>query len=272
VLGITTYQEALRALGSMLEGGTRVDLKEAPEQACVHLTTESVQREIGAAELQEIVLASRARRGTPQAPQQPTSPTADLLRAVGFALDELYALGVDLELRPDALAVRFRDRNLRPRELTYIAEEMEDLRQAAAQRRKGDPLRRVLILHDDAETIGPLRELLVAEFAVQVLPWLYAPAVVQSGDPPDAILTRAAVDPTAMLEVIRTLRAARRTAGLPILVVGAPASGLDAAAAFAAGADDVLQEPFMPAQLRARLRTCLLRRRGDEQTRRRVDK
>jgi DNA-binding response OmpR family regulator len=43
-------------------------------------------------------------------------------------------------------------------------------------------------------------------------------------------------------------------------MVGAPSAGLDSDAAFAAGADDVLQEPMMPAQLRARLRTSLLRR------------
>jgi DNA-binding response OmpR family regulator len=118
----------------------------------------------------------------------------------------------------------------------------------------------VLILHDDPETVGPLRELLVAEFAVQVLPWLYAPAVAQSGEPPDAILARAVVDPRTMLDVVRTLRASSRTTHTPILVVAAPSAGLDSDAAFAAGADDVLQEPFMPAQLRARLRTCLLRR------------
>jgi DNA-binding response OmpR family regulator len=102
----------------------------------------------------------------------------------------------------------------------------------------------------------------VAEFAVQVLPWLYAPAVAQAGEPPDAIVARAVVDPRAMLHVVRTLRDSTRTMHTPILMVGAPSAGLDAEAAFAAGADDVLQEPIMPAQLRARLRTSLLRRQS----------
>jgi CheY-like chemotaxis protein len=241
-------------------GGPDVHLIEHPEQAALRLRQGGDEQEIGAGELQQIVLASRARRGQGSPTTQPTSEVADLLRAVGYALDELHALGVDLHLQADALEVRFRDRNLRPRELTYAADEMAALRQAAAQRRKGDPLSRVLILHDDPETVGPLRELLVAEFAVQVLPWLYAPAVAQSGEPPDAIVARAVVDPRAMLEVVRTLRDSTRTMHTPILMVGAPSAGLDSDAAFAAGADDVLQEPMMPAQLRARLRTSLLRR------------
>jgi CheY-like chemotaxis protein len=265
MLGVTSYQEALRALGGMLEaagGGPDVHLVELPEQAVLRVRQGSDEQEIGAGELQQIVLASRARRGQGPSTTQPTSQLADLLRAVGFALDDLHALGVDLDLRADALEVRFRDRNLRPRELTYAADEIAALRQAAALRRKGDPLSRVLILHDDPETVGPLRELLVAEFAVQVLPWLYAPAVAQSGEPPDAIVARAVVDPRAMLEVVRTLRESSRTMHTPILMVGAPSAGLDSEAAFAAGADDVLQEPIMPALLRARLRTSLLRRQS----------
>jgi CheY-like chemotaxis protein len=265
MLGVTSYQEALRALGGILEsagGGTDVQLIEVPERAVVHLRQGTDEQAIGAGELQQIVLASRARRGQGPSTTQPTNQTADLLRAVGFALDDLHALGVDLHLRADALEVRFRDRNLRPRELAYAADEIAALRQAAAHRRKGDPLSRVLILHDDPDTIGPLRELLVAEFAVQVLPWLYAPAVAQSGEPPDAIVARAVVDPRAMLDVVRTLRESTRTMRTPILMVGAPSARLDAEAAFAAGADDVLQEPIMPALLRARLRTSLLRRQS----------
>jgi CheY-like chemotaxis protein len=265
MLGVTSYQEALRALGGMMDvagGGPEVDLLEQPEQAVLRLRQGRDEQEVSAGELQQIVLASRARRGQGPPTVPPAAGLADLLRAVGFALDDLHALGVELHLRHDSLDVRFRDRNLRPRELSYAADEMAALRQAAAQRRKGDPLSRVLILHDDPETVGPLRELLVAEFAVQVLPWLYAPAVAQSGEPPDAILARAVVDPRAILDVVRTLRASSRTSHAPILVIGAPSAGLDSEAAFAAGADDVLQEPIMPAILRARLRTSLLRRQS----------
>ena len=267
MLGVTSYQEALRALGAELDrqahetagpAPTSLRLSEAPEESAVRLYRGDQERRISAAELQELVLASRARRGG-ALPHAPT-PLADLLRSVGFALDDLHAVRVNLEVHRDALHVRFRDGTLRPRELTYAGGELAALREAAAARRKGAPLTRVLVLYDDPEAIGPLRELLVAEFAVQVLPWLYAPAVAQSGDPPEVILTRVAAEPRRALEALRALRASPRTASVPILVVAGEQVRLDAAAAFVAGADDVLQEPFTPAQLRARLRTCLLRR------------
>jgi CheY-like chemotaxis protein len=274
MLGVTSYQEALRALGGELEaqahgsgsssGSNSVPpwplrLKEVPEQALIQVSQAGHARQISASELQQIVVAGRARRGGVRSPAQPPSALADLMRSVGFALDDLHAHDVELEVRTDALEVRFRDRNLRSRELTYAGEELSALREVAAARRKGDPLSRVLILDDDPETVGPLRELLVAEFAVQVLPWLYAPAVAESGDPPDLVLTRAGANPHAPIEVLRVLRAAAPMASVPILVVAAPGARVDADAAFDAGADDVLQEPIMPALLRARLRTCLLR-------------
>jgi DNA-binding response OmpR family regulator len=49
---------------------------------------------------------------------------------------------------------------------------------------------------------------------------------------------------------------------VPILVADAGQSDVDQQHVFAAGADDVLQEPIQPAQLRARIRTLLLRGRG----------
>jgi hypothetical protein len=194
MLGVTSYQEALRTLGAMLEGSAEVAVQEIPESAVVCVRRGHERQELGADELRRIVLASRARRGQIAAQperQQPPGPLADLLRAVGFALDDLHAVRIELEVGADALVVRFRDRNLRPRELAYAADEIVALREAAALRRNGDPLSRVLILHDDPEAVAPLRELLVAEFAVQVLPGLYAPAVAQSGEPPDAVLARA---------------------------------------------------------------------------------
>jgi DNA-binding response OmpR family regulator len=44
------------------------------------------------------------------------------------------------------------------------------------------------------------------------------------------------------------------------MVISSPEAELDPADAFASGADDLLPTPYAPAQLRARLRTWLLRR------------
>ena len=70
-------------------------------------------------------------------------------------------------------------------ELTYAGDELEALTRAAAARRKGQPLRRVLILRSSAAAAAPVVEVLVAEFAVQVLPRLYARWVAATAEPPE---------------------------------------------------------------------------------------
>jgi len=184
---------------------------------------------------------------------------SDVLRSVGHALDELHALDVCLDLAEDRLSVRFFDQHRRPHDLTYAGEELEALRRAAAARRNGQPLRRVLILQSSADSAAPVVELLVAEFAVQALPGMYARAVAATTEPPDLVLAQAADE--SIVAAIHTLRGGRRTADVPIVVLAAEESGLDPDETFAAGADDLLQEPVLPAQLRARLRTWLLRGR-----------
>jgi DNA-binding response OmpR family regulator len=104
-------------------------------------------------------------------------------------------------------------------------------------------------------------ELLVAEFAVQALPVMYARAVARAAQPPDLVLAQAEGEPGPTVEAIQTLRTGKRMASVPIVVLAAPDTRLDPGATFDAGADDILQEPVQPAQLRARLRTWLLRRR-----------
>jgi PleD family two-component response regulator len=186
------------------------------------------------------------------------------LRSAGLALDELEATCIDVELRAGVLRVGFADRgngNGR-RELHYASDDLDELRRAAAARRKGEPLHRVLILHTDAAAAAPIRELLVAEFAVQSLPTVYARAVAEAADPPDAVLAEAGGAPAAAIEAVEALRASDRTSSVPIVMLGDPEMGLDPARAFAAGADDVLPMPYQPAQLRARLRTWLLRARA----------
>jgi PleD family two-component response regulator len=139
-----------------------------------------------------------------------------------------------------------------------VGDELDALRQSAAARRNGQPLRRVLILQGGQDSANALIGLLVAEFAVQALPTPYARAIAASGEPPDVVLAQ--VSP-GTVEALRVLRAGKRTADVPILALASPELVLDARELFEAGADDLLQEPVQPAQLRARLRTWLLRAR-----------
>jgi DNA-binding response OmpR family regulator len=143
--------------------------------------------------------------------------------------------------------------------LNYFGEELEALRRAAAARRKGQPLRRVLILQSGANSAAGVVELLVAEFAVQALPALYARAVASVNEAPDLVLVQSKGD--SVLAAIQEIRAGKASANVPVVVLVAEDCSVDTEQAFAAGADDLLQEPVLPAQLRARLRTWLLRGR-----------
>jgi CheY-like chemotaxis protein len=256
VLGLTSYQEALRAVGRLAGRASEVGIVEHPEEGWLELTLGGSPRRIDAAELENIVVSSLAQRGE----HRGAGDTADVLRAVGLALDELHALGVALTLTPDRLSVEFGDRHALSHELTYAGEELEALRRAAAARRNGQPLRRVLILQADADSVAPLVELLVAEFAIQALPTPYARAIAATAEPPDLVLAQATSE---TLAAVRTLRSGRRTVGVPIVVIVDGECATDTGDFFAAGVDDLLQVPVLPAQLRARIRTALLRGRSD---------
>jgi CheY-like chemotaxis protein len=256
MLGLTSYQEALRAVGRLAGTAPVVGIVEHPEDGWLELALGGSTRRIEAAELEGIVVNSLAQRGE----HLGAGDTADVLRAVGLALDELHALGVCLTLAPDRLSVEFADRYGRSHELTYAGEELNALRRAAAARRHGQPLRRVLILQADADRVAPLVELLVAEFAVQALPTPYARAIAATAEPPDLVLAQATSD---TLEAVRRLRSGRRTDAVPIVVIVDGECATDTGDFFAAGVDDLLQAPVQPAQLRARVRTSLLRGRPD---------
>ena len=250
MLGLTSYQDALRALGRRLEAATDVRIVERADLARVEVTTSQGSQRLGPADLEEVVIASHAHRGE----QRAAGPVSDLLRSVGLALDDLRARDICLELRPEALTVRFSA----GRELSYAGDELDALRRSAAARRNGQPLKRVLILQADVNSAVHLRELLVAEFAVQALPTPLARAVVATADAPDLVLAQTS---GATLDALHTLRASAHTAAVPILVVAGRDDRLEPTRYFGAGADDLLQEPIQPALLRARVRTWLLRGR-----------
>jgi CheY-like chemotaxis protein len=248
VLGLTSYQDALRALGRLFEADAALQIVERASFGRVDVLTSQGAQQFGRTDLEEAVVASHAHRGE----QRPAGPVSDLLRSVGLALDELRARDIRLELSADRLSVRFSE----GRELRYVGEELEALRRSSAARRNGQPLKRVLILQAGADSGLHLRELLVAEFAVQALPTPLARAAVAAAEPPDLVLAQTS---SGTLDAIGTLRAGAHTAEVPIVVVAGPEPGLEPTPYFGAGADDVLQEPVQPALLRARVRTWLLR-------------
>ncbi len=254
MLGVTSYQEALRAIGSLARRDVRV--VERPAHASLQLDIDGRPTSMSVHQLQELIETSRARRGA----ETTAGDVSDVLRSIGLALDELSARDVHLILLADSLDVAFSTVGGAKHELSYAGEELDALRQTAAARRRGHPLRRVLILHGDAKTSASLRELLLAEFAVQALPNTYARAVAEAEPPPDAVLADTGDEAWPTLEALRTLRASPRTADVPIVVISSPNARLDPEEAFACGADDLLPIPYAPAQLRARLRTWLLRR------------
>jgi len=257
MLGLTTYQEALRALGPLVDPAGDVRIVELAHNACVEVTTPRGIRQIGIAQLEEIVLNSHARRGV--ADNGPGASQSDVLRSVGLALDELRACNVRVDLGPDMLNARFFDGHGASHDLTYRGEELDALRRASAARRNGQPLRRVLILQSGANSAASVVELLVAEFAVQALPALYARAVASVTEAPDLVLVQS--NGESSLAAIQEIRAGKASANVPVVVLAAQDSAVDTQQAFAAGADDLLQEPVLPAQLRARVRTWLLRGR-----------
>ncbi len=257
MLGLTTYQEALRALGRVADGAAELRITEYPDQGSLELATPEGTRRVGAAELEDIVLMSLAKRGE----HRPAGDVSDVLRSVGLALDELRALDVKLALASDRLEVEFDDAQGRAHTVSYVGEELEALRRSAAARRNGQPLRRILVLQAAPESAASLSELLLAEFAVQSLPKPYARAIAATAEPPDLVLAQVC---SGTADAVRTLRTGKHTRRVPIVALSSPERAGDEGDLFAAGADDLLHEPIQPAQLRARIRTWLLRGRATE--------
>jgi CheY-like chemotaxis protein len=261
MLGLTSYQEALRALGRLVgSASTELRLIEDGASRTVRMTVSEWSRELTDADIEEVIVMSMARRGE----RRPAGEVSDVLRSVGLALDELRARDVSLTLGPDRLHISFSSaEGTGAHELAYVGDELDALRRSAADRRNGQPLRRILILQAAPDSSARVAELLVAEFAVQALPTMYARAVAASAEPPDLVLAQVS---TGTLDAFRMLRRGDRTAHVPVVALTSPECPTGTSELFIAGADDVLDEPFAPAQLRARVRTWLLRGRGGPYT------
>ncbi|MBI4492895.1 MAG: hypothetical protein HY690_08900 [Chloroflexi bacterium] len=273
-LSATTYQEALRSLGALLDRERQtllaqgmaaaqqplpghLVLAEHAVEGALMLAVDDRVRRFDAAGIEAIVLATRTRRGLPGAE---AGPISDLLRAVGSALDDLSAEAIHVDLRPDLLRVRFHDGSVGlERELVYSHDDLQALREAAAARRKGVRARRLIVLHEDPAAARHLQAALAAEFAVESVPTSYASAVAAAEVAPDLALVCAAHDGDASLRAVATLRSAPRSQPLPILVVLPSGHPLSPSAVRGAGADEVLVEPLAAAQVRATLRGWCLR-------------
>jgi two-component system phosphate regulon response regulator PhoB len=77
--------------------------------------------------------------------------------------------------------------------------------------------------------------------------------------PPDLVLLDVRMPRISGIEVCRELRADRRTAGVPIIMLTAQARSQDLEQAFAAGATDYVVKPFSPRELLDRVETVLAR-------------
>ena len=121
---------------------------------------------------------------------------------------------------------------------------------------------KLLIAEDDRDLAETMRDVLEEDFAVDfAADGTEAVARARDGQP-DVMVMDARMPRMDGFDACRAIRHDPRTADLPIIMVtGGTEPGL-ASAAFDAGATDYLSKPFSISQLRARARTCLLRRQA----------
>lgn len=122
----------------------------------------------------------------------------------------------------------------------------------------------VLVVHDDRAARDSLGRALVEEgFEVRTAADGLSALDAVSADPPAAVTLALGLKPMTGTEVVRQIRAQRRT--LPICVLAGREEAADRLAALAAGADDCLVKPFAAAELAARLQAMLrLHPTGDQ--------
>ncbi|MEQ3554627.1 SpoIIE family protein phosphatase [Pseudonocardia nematodicida] len=112
---------------------------------------------------------------------------------------------------------------------------------------------RVLVVDDDREMRGYLRDLLAERWTVQVVADGGAALDAARTDPPDLVVADAALSATGGIELLRALRSDPRTVGVPVVLLSSRAGEEAAVEGFAAGADDYLVRPFSARELLARV-------------------
>ncbi|GEL22371.1 hypothetical protein PSU4_13250 [Pseudonocardia sulfidoxydans NBRC 16205] len=112
---------------------------------------------------------------------------------------------------------------------------------------------RVLVADDNADMRDYLRRLLADRHVVEVVPDGRAALTSALADPPDIVVSDVMMPGIDGLELLARLRADRRTARVPVLLLSARAGEEAAVEGMAAGADDYLVKPFAAAELLARI-------------------
>ncbi|HEY0536323.1 MAG TPA: response regulator transcription factor [Actinoplanes sp.] len=121
----------------------------------------------------------------------------------------------------------------------------------------------VLVVDDDRAARGSLGRALVKEgFEVREAADGLSALDAITADPPATVALDVGLSGMTGAEVVRTIRAQRRT--LPVCVLGGRDEAADQLAALAAGADDCLVKPFAAAELAARLQAMVRRDTGDQ--------
>src|SRR5690348_15955544 len=116
---------------------------------------------------------------------------------------------------------------------------------------------RVLLADDNADMREYLQRLLEPAYQVTAVTDGQA-ALEQAGvRPPDILIADVMMPRLDGLALVAALRADRRTAGVPVLLLSARAGQEAAIEGLAAGADDYLVKPFAAAELLARVRTTV---------------
>ena len=120
---------------------------------------------------------------------------------------------------------------------------------------------RVLVVEDDP-AIQELIRFTLQKAGLQPIPALSAEAAqtALAAELPDVVLIDWMLPKLSGLALARELRAAARTAKLPLIMVTAKGEEGDRVAGLEGGADDYLVKPFSPRELVARIQAVLRRR------------
>jgi PAS domain S-box-containing protein len=132
---------------------------------------------------------------------------------------------------------------------------------AGARRDGGDdgpgPGARVLLADDNADMREYLQRLLEPAYQVTAVTDGQAALEAARADAPDIVISDVMMPRLDGLQLVAALRADRRTAEVPVLLLSARAGQEAAIEGLAAGADDYLVKPFAAAELLARVRTTV---------------
>jgi signal transduction histidine kinase len=132
-----------------------------------------------------------------------------------------------------------------------------------------DPNIRILVVEDDPHVRQMLALLLGARWRVEMADGGEAARDLALASPPDLIISDVRMPGLDGIDLLRALRAAPATQGVPVILVSARAGERETIAGLEAGADDFLIKPFSARELmvrvQARLDVIEMRRRTTRQ-------